>query len=1240
MPSEQSSSAPSEAALRNAATCRNPYVGPRALRQGEQIYGREREARQLFELLIAERVVLLYSPSGAGKTSLIQAALVPQLKQEEFRVLPTIRVSRGVAAGVVPRNPYVMSALLSLEQDVPPERAIPQAQLAEMEFAEYLAKRDAEDEAESALFLIFDQFEEILTFDPLNREAKAEFFNQVGTALRDLERWALFSMREDHVAGLDPYVRPLPTRLKSTFRLDLLTAEKARLAVQGPAHDEGVEFTEEATTKLVDDLREVTVQGPGGVPELRLGAYVEPVQLQVVCFRLWEKLDAGTTVITDAQVTRTGDVDSALADYYAERVRQIAEQTRVKERVIREWFDRRLITESGIRGQVMLGSDSKEGLTDEAIRLLEDVHLVRGEERRGVTWLELAHDRLIQPIRADNGVWSEKNLSILQHQATVWNRQNRSDALCLRAEALAESQEWAEKHAGELTETEREFLEVCERNHDARQSRRLRWIALALAIGMSCIGWFAWQAQRQAHKASARQIAGQAMQLLNERLDTALLLAPAAQERSDLPDTRGSLLTAAYHNPRLITFLHDPPTETGSGSPIGTLAFSPDGAQLVTGGYNKRLVLWQVNDVRDSDGRVDLVGLKDHRHERVIDSLVSDAVRGLAFSPDGVFLAICSKDGSVLVMNRRDEAQRIQLQPPLPAPAPGQDPANMWSVAFSPDSTLLAASDQRGVIHVWDIATKKAIDPPPAFTDREWDIRTVKFHPNRDAPVVLAVGCGEGSIVIWRRDGSGWIESDRRAAEVERGRRIMGLSFSPTGKYLAVGRVDRTASLYELDGSGAKLRPEPPAQGRHDGPVTGLDFSRDGERLISSSFDGTLRLWEVPSMKPVGPPFTGHVGRVFAVAFSRDGRTVASGGTDRKTILWDTWRHVSNSRRAEASEDSFRMAFSPNGVFEAEGYNDDTLMLTRRDRATNTSEPIELVPPLPTVGPVSNVAFSRDSRFLVSSARDLTMRRHDLANNISPDSEPAIFSTGKFAHWVKPKGAEITAVAVSAGGKFVAAAVKADHTKGAILIWNGSNGAPLCDPPLSGPDDEIFALEFSPDGKRLATGGDAEYTMIWNIAEPSAPSSVRCKEMHTGKIRGVAFDPSGKSIVTASGDNTLILWNAHDGSQLAPPLTAHLAPVVSAIFSPNGKLLASGSDDTAVILWDLKTRQPTGRLMGHTGRVRALAFSPDSKQLYSGSWDQETREWQLDSAALRRACRTRANRELTKSEREAYLENR
>ena len=77
----------------------NPYVGPRPFQTGETIYGRDAEIRDLFYLLNAERIVVLYSPSGAGKTSLVQAGLIPLLKREAFDVWPVIRVSTPVGPG-------------------------------------------------------------------------------------------------------------------------------------------------------------------------------------------------------------------------------------------------------------------------------------------------------------------------------------------------------------------------------------------------------------------------------------------------------------------------------------------------------------------------------------------------------------------------------------------------------------------------------------------------------------------------------------------------------------------------------------------------------------------------------------------------------------------------------------------------------------------------------------------------------------------------------------------------------------------------------------------------------------------------------------------------------------------------------------------------------------------------------------------------------------------------------------
>src|SRR5512135_191981 len=94
----------------------NPYIGPRAFRTGETLYGRERETLELLDLLIAERIVLFYSPSGAGKTSLLQAALIPRLQQKGFDVLPPVRVNQELPAGLN-ANRYLVSALLSLEED-------------------------------------------------------------------------------------------------------------------------------------------------------------------------------------------------------------------------------------------------------------------------------------------------------------------------------------------------------------------------------------------------------------------------------------------------------------------------------------------------------------------------------------------------------------------------------------------------------------------------------------------------------------------------------------------------------------------------------------------------------------------------------------------------------------------------------------------------------------------------------------------------------------------------------------------------------------------------------------------------------------------------------------------------------------------------------------------------------------------------------------------------------------------
>src|SRR5258707_14876425 len=100
----------------NPITAENPYVGPRSFKTGEKMYGRDRELQDLLNLLIAERIVLLYSPSGAGKSSLIHAGLIGQLRKEGFRPLPVMRVSLQPENMPLNANRYLLSAKLSLEE--------------------------------------------------------------------------------------------------------------------------------------------------------------------------------------------------------------------------------------------------------------------------------------------------------------------------------------------------------------------------------------------------------------------------------------------------------------------------------------------------------------------------------------------------------------------------------------------------------------------------------------------------------------------------------------------------------------------------------------------------------------------------------------------------------------------------------------------------------------------------------------------------------------------------------------------------------------------------------------------------------------------------------------------------------------------------------------------------------------------------------------------------------------------
>lgn len=436
-----------------------PYVGPRPFERGDEsrFFGREGEAGELLSYVIAHPAVLLYSQSGAGKTSLLNARLIPFLEDEGFEILPLARVR-----GLVPQNMrqdeipnlYVFNVLMSwaegLKEDAPSERTT---------LKEFLQNRfhpAGKENTHTPFVAIFDQFEELFTFYPERWGDRQEFFDQVADALEvDGLMRVVFVMREDFIAELDPYVSVLPEKLRTRFRLERLRAEDALNAAKEPLHGTGYSFAEGVAEQLVQNLLNVPVEIASGITTVT-GEFVEPVQLQVVCQTLWEKLHlTNERVITQTALETFGNVDKALSGFYETAIANTSKRAGVTEGLLRRLFEETLITPSGTRGTVFGGGQDVGGVPSIAIRHLVNEHLLRAERRGGSIWYELTHDRLIEPIRTSNQRWrlartgTEQTQHRLEARSAEWVRNGRADDYLLDEAELLEAKRWLESPAAE-----------------------------------------------------------------------------------------------------------------------------------------------------------------------------------------------------------------------------------------------------------------------------------------------------------------------------------------------------------------------------------------------------------------------------------------------------------------------------------------------------------------------------------------------------------------------------------------------------------------------------------------------------------------------------------------------------------------------------------------------------------------------------------------------------------------------
>jgi WD40 repeat protein len=1236
----------------------NPYVGPRPFETSDQGFfvGRDEEIKILEGQVMSRRASLLFAQSGAGKTSLLRAGLIPELTrplevgrgqrkrvEQKMGVLPILTVG-GAQSRLPPTvaNPFLLNALSKL---------LPNAGLTELAGLSLRAALDTHfaeqvvDERGSprTTLLIVDQFEELFTHYLDHWPHREDFFRQVEASLSVYPTLhVLFSMREDFIGELTPYASLLPDQLRARFRLERLKRGAAIQAVMTPASRAGRTFPRAVAEELVDNLRRTQAgksqrqPGASGALAPVLSDYVEPVHLQIVCRDLWEKLPAERTVIQAEDVVELLDVDQALMHFYNTTLEQVAQQTSLSQRRLRAWFGEKLITPAHTRSLVYRDETVSEELPNVAVDLFNQAWLIRAEVRGGDAWYQLTHDRLVEPILAANAAWLTSYDNPLTAPTQEWLRNGRAPAQLLREEALAVAQRYAQEQPHELLTEEQELLAASlERQRQVEQQARERaaWrrnLAIAAVVVMLLlVALSLWaldnaarareqeataetnailavearntaearkreadllriEAEQQARIAHSRQLAAQAQTQLGDQLDLALLLALEANRITTTVEARGSLLMALQQTPALITYLR------GHRGRVWGVAYQPQGEWLATGAEDGDVLLWN-----------------PHSGQRLpVAPLVNRAgyVRALAVDPQGRLLASGHRNGAITLWGMSSlppESTIVTLHS-----------SQINQLAFDAESRTLASAARDGLgltdlTKLGEGGESKLVNQAPTSS--------VAYSSNGQWQ---AVGRDDGQLILIN------LTTSQTMTLTKGSEAIAGLAFGPDSQHLAAS-AGAAIQVWDL------ATRQPFTLSGHTALVQSLAFSPAGELLVSGSRDGSVRRWSLRNRALVGErlvnrsaPYTSRSYRfarepsvseqlvntsdwVVSVAFRPDGQQIASGSANQSVTLWQ----VDDAPRlahplAGHTDEVWTVGFSPDGRWLASGSKDHQVVLweVQSGRAITLSDH---------TAEVRTVAFDPTGALLATGDESGELRLW-LANN--PAATPTRF--------IQNAGVKIGSVAFSRDGTTLAVGDFARQ----IVLWNLRVGQPVSTL-LGIHDGQIWSVAFSADGRQLLAGDDSGVAKMWDVTNRRAQGSFS----YELPLQSVALSPDGRYVAGGSADSNVILWDAQTGARLAL-LAQHTDRVLNLVFSPDSQTLASASFDQQVILWDVPTRRMIGApLVGHTAPVNGLAFRPDGRSLASAGDDRLVLLWDIDlSSWYGRACQI-ANRNLTVDEWSLYL---
>lgn len=867
----------------------------------EYFFGREDLTDQLIEKLRSDKFVAVVGASGSGKSSLVRAGLIRELRKgqkfsgsDRWRIkliTPTEHPLKSLAAAFIDSE---ASDLERAEQLRRAETFLQNGGEGLAQLAQATTKRDiggestliqlpgVEPRSPARLLLVIDQFEEVFTLcrGPQSEQARRRFFNCLIGALQEAGDCLsiVIVLRADFFSKCSLY-SDLAQQIEQHLVITTpLTYEQIKATIVRPAQKVGLVCNPNLVYTMLLDV----VGAPGELP-----------LLQYTLRELWERReenpDDGTSCLTLDAYTELGGVRGTLQKRATEIFYSLTcEEQRVAKRVFlaltqlgegtedtrRRIFKSELVSpsfpmelieetlEKLVAAKLLVTNQVKEG--NKLAEKKEDILHQQSVSREQSTCfsqetIDVAHEALIRNWSLLRN-WLDENRDMLQRQRRIeqaaqeWDSagQLMGGGYLLRGTRLSDAEDFLSHYPDELSALAYRYVAVSqEESYRSQKESRVLQVSVPCALLVALAVTFnqyraATQTQAekdyQLHIAMSRQQAAIAQTILQESdgdPTTALLISRLAAEGGQTYEAQASL-RAALQNLRLQAELK------GHEEAVNQVVFSPDQRHVATASADGTVRLWssdpQVN--RSSNLPLQVLRWSTANPNAQAEGLKAD-ITFLAFSPDGKWLAAAAKG-----------FQNVQV----------------WSV------------ETGALVH--------------QLTGFEQEVKQVIFSPDSS----WIVASTDKAIRVWKT------ETGQLQATLPQKGPIRSTQFSPNGQMLLTSSADGTAQVWQLTKQEPHLQVQLIKSFRHPGAVNNASFSSDGQLVATACDDGNARLWNVAtgqlrqifSQKPSVLPTSGVEGDRFSpqpessnfqpvlqVVFSPDQQLLASVGLNGEIWLWN-----------------------------------------------------------------------------------------------------------------------------------------------------------------------------------------------------------------------------------------------------------------------------------------------------------------------------------------------------------------